>query len=236
MSEDPPTVEPGDPRREGFEEQPERDAFGRPIQPGASPSEPAPPPSPPAPGQPPGYAPPGYAPPASQPPPAYPPAPGAYAPPARASSAGAFAGHMLATWGSRGGAFLLDLVFLLLQWGAVVAQFVADVDVWGAILAALAVLWAYFGYAPLFMMRSGQRNGQTPGKQIVGIRVVRESNQPVTYGYSLLRELAVKQLLIGVVGGFFAYVPTLLDYLWPLWDDQNRALHDMIAQTRVVRA
>jgi uncharacterized RDD family membrane protein YckC len=27
----------------------------------------------------------------------------------------------------------------------------------------------------------------------------------------------------------------LLDYLWPLWDRENRALHDMIARTHVVR-
>jgi uncharacterized RDD family membrane protein YckC len=89
-------------------------------------------------------------------------------------------------------------------------------------------------YAPVFMMRAGERNGQTPGKQIARIRVVRESGEPLTYGYSLLRELAVKQLLIGSVGAFFLSIPVLLDYLWPLWDDQNRALHDMVAQTRVV--
>jgi uncharacterized RDD family membrane protein YckC len=143
---------------------------------------------------------------------------------------------MLASWGSRAGAWLLDLLFLLVPWVAVVLLFVAELNVSGGILTALILLWTYFGYAPLFMMRSGQRNGQTPGKQIVGIRVVRESNEPLTFGYSLLREFAVKQLLIGVVGGFFVYIPTLLDYLWPLWDEQNRALHDMIAQTRVVRA
>jgi len=28
----------------------------------------------------------------------------------------------------------------------------------------------------------------------------------------------------------------LVDGLWPLWDAQNRAIHDMLAATRVVRA
>ena len=26
----------------------------------------------------------------------------------------------------------------------------------------------------------------------------------------------------------------LLDYLWPLWDDKNQALHDKLARTNVV--
>ena len=46
----------------------------------------------------------------------------------------------------------------------------------------------------------------------------------------------IKYLLFGVVGGFFLAIPTLLDYLWPLWDEQNRALHDMLASSRVVQA
>jgi uncharacterized RDD family membrane protein YckC len=31
-------------------------------------------------------------------------------------------------------------------------------------------------------------------------------------------------------------VPTLLNYLWPLWDDENEALHDKVCSTRVVAA
>ena len=46
----------------------------------------------------------------------------------------------------------------------------------------------------------------------------------------------IKQLLFGFVGGFFFSIPTIVDYLWPLWDDQNRALHDMLRQDHVVSA
>ncbi len=45
----------------------------------------------------------------------------------------------------------------------------------------------------------------------------------------------VINLLFGVVGSFFFYIPTVVNYLWPLWDDQNRCLHDMIVKTHVVR-
>ena len=59
------------------------------------------------------------------------------------------------------------------------------------------------------------------GKQIVGIRVIRDNGQPFDIGHGILREFVVKGLLFGWVGSFFLYIPTLLDYLWPLWDDQR---------------
>ena len=31
-----------------------------------------------------------------------------------------------------------------------------------------------------------------------------------------------------------ASVLTLIDYLWPLWDDKRQALHDKVAKTQVV--
>jgi uncharacterized RDD family membrane protein YckC len=31
-------------------------------------------------------------------------------------------------------------------------------------------------------------------------------------------------------------IPVLLDYLWPLWDQKNRALHDKVVGSVVVRA
>ena len=52
---------------------------------------------------------------------------------------------------------------------------------------------------------------------------------------ALMREFVIKGLLFGTVGGWFLGIPTLLDYLWPLWDDENRCLHDMVAKTHVVR-
>ena len=103
-------------------------------------------------------------------------------------------------------------------------------------LGILIGVTATLTYYPLLMMREGQTNGQTLGKQIVGIRVVQDSGEPYTYGPAALREFAIKYLLFGVVGGFFLAIPTLLNYLWPLWDDQNRALHDMLASSHVVQA
>jgi uncharacterized RDD family membrane protein YckC len=67
------------------------------------------------------------------------------------------------------------------------------------------------------------------------------------WGWALLREFVIKGLALGVASsiasgltffllGIGGIAPYLADYLWPLWDDQNRAVHDMIAETRVVRA
>jgi uncharacterized RDD family membrane protein YckC len=150
----------------------------------------------------------------------------------------------LAGWGSRVGATLLDAVVLLvlalvlIAPGAVLTV-ATDGGALGILLLVVGVLVFFVVsllYASLFMQRDGERNGQTLGKQWVGIRVVRVDGQPFGWGGALLRELAIKQLLFGVVGGFFLSIPTLLDWLWPLWDDENRALHDMVASTRVVRA
>ena len=93
-----------------------------------------------------------------------------------------------------------------------------------------------FFYAPVLMAREGAHNGQTWGKQMLGIRVVRDNGQPVSFGWAALREIVVKGLLFGfVVIDHSRSIPWLLDYLWPLWDDENRALHDMVVSTHVVR-
>lgn len=38
-----------------------------------------------------------------------------------------------------------------------------------------------------------------------------------------------------VVFGFFL-LPVILDYLWPLWDSKNQALHDKVVGSVVIRA
>ncbi len=127
------------------------------------------------------------------------------------------------------GATLLDSLIIAVPIVVVAVTVDPTLALLGGVLASLT-------YYPLLMMREGGANGQTIGKQAAGIRVVQVSGEPFTYGPAALREFAIKYLLFGVVGGFFLAIPTLLDYLWPLWDDKNRALHDMLASTRVVQA
>ncbi|HEU0024399.1 MAG TPA: RDD family protein [Thermoleophilaceae bacterium] len=199
-----------------------------------SPDDSAPPPGPQAP-------PPTPAAPGPESPPSYggPVPPGGWEQPIAAPPG--WAGQQLASWGIRVAATLLDWLILfvpvtilvVLIVVVAVSDGVAGVAV--GIIGGLAYLVAVLFYAPVLMARGAGRNGQTWGKQIVGIRVVRDNGAPVELGFGFLREFVVKALLFGTVGGFFFSIPTLLDVLWPLWDDQNRCLHDMVVSTHVVR-
>jgi uncharacterized RDD family membrane protein YckC len=177
--------------------------------------------------------------------PGHTPIPGGEAPPGGwqqpIATASGWEGKPLASWGARVAATLLDWLILVIPVAVLIVLVVvvalsSDVGaVVTGILSAFAYLLAVLFYAPLLMGRQGEHNGQTWGKQIIGIRVVRDSGPPVDFGFAFLREFVVKGLLFGFVGGWFLSIPTILDYLWPLWDDQNRCLHDMVIKTHVVR-
>jgi uncharacterized RDD family membrane protein YckC len=107
-----------------------------------------------------------------------------------------------------------------------------------AVIAGLAYLASALLYAPLLLRREGRHNGQTWGKQALAIRVVRDSGTPVDLGTALLREVVAKLVILGALGfvpivGSFAW---LVWDLWPLRDSSNRAPHDMIAHTHVLKA
>jgi uncharacterized RDD family membrane protein YckC len=154
----------------------------------------------------------------------------------------------LAGWWSRVAAALIDglivtipaIALAVVIFGGVTAAFSADdgVGVFTLIVGVIAYLLLLAAvallYAPLLMARQGERNGQTLGKQLLGIRVIRVSGEPMDFGWSALREVGVKGFGTGVASTFVPFLPYLLDALWPLWDDENRAIHDMIVETRVV--
>jgi uncharacterized RDD family membrane protein YckC len=173
-----------------------------------------------------------------------PPPPGAFgAPAAPVPQTGRYA---LASWWSRVGATLIDglivgvgALIILILFGSVfsVGFFASDETgiasvVVGLVLGAVAVAIVSLIYAPLMMART---NGKTLGRMAMGIRVVRAGGQPMTFGFAMLREVAVKVLLFGIAGSFTAGLANLADVLWPLWDDENRALHDFVVDTRTVK-
>jgi uncharacterized RDD family membrane protein YckC len=227
------------------------------------PAPPPPGPTPPGP-PPPAPPPPGYAPPPQAPPPTYAPPPGAPPPPQGPPPQpgyGPFAPYTAAplapprprgphgeplvgrwecaTWPSRVGAFLIDLLIVLalpVAGGiALVATGGHGAEVAGTVvlLAGPSLVWGI--YAAALMARPGQHNGQTLGKQALGVRVVRDNQEPIGFGYGLLRELGVREVLLTVSSSFVFGIPYLLDSLWPLWDETNRTLHDMIVSSHVVR-
>lgn len=213
-------------------------------QPPQGPQSPAPGPQSPAPG---GYPPP--------PAPGVPPQPQQYGGPVPPGGwqqpipqGGAPGGAQLASWGSRLGAWLIDglivmvpaIVLLTILGAGVFAAggddeggFIAFVG--GLILMIVVITVVALLYAPLLMMRQGPRNGQTIGKQLVDIRAVRDNGQPWTFGSAALREVVMKQLAVGIASSVIPIIPWFLNYFWPLWDDENRALHDMAVSSHVVK-
>lgn len=149
----------------------------------------------------------------------------------------------LASWGSRAIATIIDNVIVggaaLLILALLGAGFFADGDlgvgelIVGALLTTLLFAAIALVYAPLLMART---NGQTLGRMAVGIRVVRTSGEPTDFWWSALREVAVKGLLVGVASSATGGLAYFVDVLWPLPDPQNRALHDFVVDSRVVKA
>jgi uncharacterized RDD family membrane protein YckC len=202
--------------------------------PGAPPPPPAGPYAPPAGAQPPPRGPEG--------PPSYsgPVPPGGWHQPIAQQQPGWW-GKPLASWGSRVAATLIDWLILLVPVIVLTVIVIAiaagsDTGAWvTGVFGFLAYLVVLLLYAPLLMMREGERNGQTWGKQALGITVVRDNGEAMGFGWAALREWVVKGLLVSIASSIIPFIPWLLDNLWPLWDDQNRAIHDMIVSTHVVQ-
>jgi uncharacterized RDD family membrane protein YckC len=149
----------------------------------------------------------------------------------------------LATWWLRVAAHLIDTVLLSTIAGAVFLWVWAGSGEAGTAGISAAIVWVateyvFRGlvYAPVLMQRDGPHNGQTLGKQVAGIRVVRDDAEPVGYGRAVLREWIAKTLVFELAGAIVSggIIP-LLDYIWPLWDERNQALHDHLAATTVLR-
>ncbi|RAY14359.1 RDD family protein [Actinomadura craniellae] len=122
---------------------------------------------------------------------------------------------------------LLSLPFI--DWGRVVRAPDADTvyvptGQWAATLIGVVLALLYF-----WLLHA--RWGQTLGKRLLGIRVVRAvDGGPVDNSQALLRA-AVYTVLGGFCSCFF-----LIDVAWILWDRRRQALHDKAARTVVERA
>ena len=104
---------------------------------------------------------------------------------------------------------------------------------WGWALAAAAAV-AFLIYAVWFLSALG--GGQTPGKQIVGVRVIRANGEPSDWGHTFLREFVIEWIVVGFLSAMTGGIFYVVNYVWPLWDKDRQALHDKMVETLVVEA
>lgn len=80
-----------------------------------------------------------------------------------------------------------------------------------------------FGYYWYFWTRN---NGQTPGKTLMKIRVVKKDGTPIRDADAIVR----------VIGYYISGAIFLIGFLWALWDENRQGWHDKLANTYVVKA
>jgi uncharacterized RDD family membrane protein YckC len=157
----------------------------------------------------------------------------------------------LASWGARLGALILDLLmFNLIPTGIFQAGYLSyskkvsdavnacadrgisrgncqDLPTATNTQITLMVVGGLLGLAvAIFLVYREGRTGQTPGKKIVGIRVLRERD-----GAALGFWRAFGRRLLHILDG----IPCFLGYLWPLWDDKNQTFADKIVKSVVIK-
>ena len=67
--------------------------------------------------------------------------------------------------------------------------------------------------------------GQTPGKMIAGVKVIRTDSSPVTWQYALLRYLGY------IVSAMLLFI----GFIWIAFDSHKQGIHDKVADTYVVK-
>jgi uncharacterized RDD family membrane protein YckC len=142
-------------------------------------------------------------------------------------------GAEYASWWSRVGAQLIDILVLAVPFGiiaALVASATDDASLWTLSIVFTIASVAYDG------VLDGGPRGQTLGKRVLGIRVIDDgTGASIGYGRGVGRSVFMNALsLPGALIPLLQPLP-LVDILWPLWDQRRQCWHDKAVGSVVVR-
>ncbi|MFN8638434.1 MAG: RDD family protein [Dehalococcoidia bacterium] len=143
--------------------------------------------------------------------------------------------YELAGFGRRLGAYLVDVVILSTFTQVVLSRLQEPVPftpetadaLWDALARNMhnALTWGLLlGTITTLALLAYEVAGWSPGKAVLGIRVLRRDGQRPGVVHGLARQ----------GGKGIGSVVFFLGYLWVLWDDQRQGWHDKIASTYVV--
>jgi uncharacterized RDD family membrane protein YckC/type II secretory pathway pseudopilin PulG len=115
----------------------------------------------------------------------------------------------------RAGAYMIDGVLVAI--GSVVLSLILPETV--SVVARVLLSAGYFTVMPV------RCNGQTLGKMAAGVAIVRDDGSPLTYGRAFARW----------IGYLLSGLTLCLGFACAAFTQRKRALHDYLADTRVVR-
>ncbi|WP_395751626.1 RDD family protein [Prosthecobacter sp.] len=136
------------------------------------------------------------------------------------------------------GASVLDslissVIMLPLMWfGGYFARTMERASHGGGSWSPEQLLWAPVGLLVMLALNWGHLGrGQTIGKGVLGLRIVRKNGTPVERSHIILKRLLPVQLIVMIpcVGAIFALVDALC-----IFRTQHNTLHDDIADTKVI--
>jgi len=131
----------------------------------------------------------------------------------------------LGSAGSRAGAFLIDALIMIVLLVVVTILLLLIAGKSTGTGEFLVVLWliGFFllrnGWFSLFEMGS---RGATPGKRLMGLRVVRESGARMSTGQAIVRQLPLFTQMYWI------------DVLFALFTDKHQRAFELLSKTRVV--
>ena len=123
--------------------------------------------------------------------------------------------YELASLGTRFIAVLIDGIILGIISGLLVG-FSRDVGSGLSFVVGLVYYWYFWS----------RRNGQTPGKSVMNIRIVKADGSPISDTDAILR----------YIGYFINSVLFGIGWIWAFFDTNQQGIHDKIVNTYVVKA
>ena len=121
-------------------------------------------------------------------------------------------------------AFMLVFVFGLFAGGASQTDSGAlqtMAGIFGTIIYIILILFQFLYYGYFW-----SKDGQSPGKKLLGVMVVQKDGRSMSF---------VKAGLRGTLGYWISGLIFGLGFIWAIFDADNETWHDMIFGTRVIR-
>jgi len=133
----------------------------------------------------------------------------------------------------RVGGVIIDFIILLVAGiivGWIAKQFVDSLPFWSTLVYSLLYFVGFWSW-----------RGQTPGKMLIGAKVVRRDGSTIGLGWSLLRYLVYLVpffgpivVLAALVSGWFVFMLPLITLVVTALTREKRGIHDFVAGTVVI--